>query len=157
MSREGTGHSPTLRLLLEDGTNKPWFKPGSAPESGPGYFVLPHDYWTSGFYSSLTMPGKAMLLVTLAETQNPKNPSFKMAYERAKEWYGLSERTAERGFGQLSRSGLLLTKVQKVADRNHPAGRRDEVWRALSAPFSTAHRQAIQAASATAAIGATTP
>lgn len=157
VAREGSGHSPTLRLKIEDGTGTPWSKAGAKPEAGPGYFVLPHEFWTTGLSTRLTIPGKAMLLVTLAETQNPKSPSFKMAYERSKEWYGISERTAERGFRELSQQGLLLQKVQKVADRNHPAGRREEVWRALKAPFSTAHRQAIQATAATAAQGAGTP
>ena len=41
-----------------------------------------------------------MLLLSLAETQDPKRPSFAMAYERASEWYGVSERTAERGLGR---------------------------------------------------------
>ena len=132
--REGSGHSPELRLLREDGEGEPWVKAGSTSEAGPGYFVVPHEYWTAGVYKQLHMPGKAMLLITLAETQNPKTPSFHMAYERATDWYGVSERTAERGFGELSRAGLLRMKVRKVLDRRHPKGRRDEVWRASTHP-----------------------
>ncbi|HWD82622.1 MAG TPA: hypothetical protein VG497_27165, partial [Kribbella sp.] len=54
--REGSGHSPNLRLLREDGEGGPWAKPGLASEAGPGYFVLPHEYWTTGLHSRLTMP-----------------------------------------------------------------------------------------------------
>lgn len=149
--REGTGHSPALVLLREDGSGQPWTKPGSEAETGPGYFVIPDDYFTTGLHARLRLPGKAMFLITLAETQQPTKPAFKMAYERAMEWYGISERTAERGYGELSKEKLLLTKVQKVTDRNHPAGRREDTWRALASPYSTHDRQLIQAIAATAA------
>ena len=149
--RIGSGHAPELRLLREDGEHEPWFKAGSKSEQGPGYFVVPHAYWTSGLFEKLTMPGQAMLFITLAETQNPTTPSFKMAYERTKDWYGLSERTAERGFRELSTEGYLLTRVQKVPDRKHPVRRREDTWRALAAPFSSAARQQLQGVSAAAA------
>lgn len=158
--REGTGHSPALRLLLEDGSGEPWTKPGSSAETGPGYFIVPDAYFTSGLHARLRLPGKAMFLITLAETQQPTKPAFKMAYERAMEWYGVSERTAERGFQELSTENLLLTRVQKVQDRNHPAGRREDTWRALDSPYSTPDRASIQAAAvsaARAALGAGSP
>jgi hypothetical protein len=120
-------------------------------EPGPGYFVVPHHYMKSGLHARLLLPGKAMFLITLAETQNPKTPAFVMAYERAADWYGVSERTAERGFQELSREKLLMTKVQKVRDRNHPAGRREDTWRAIASPYSTHDRVAIQAVAVRAA------
>lgn len=153
LERSGTTHTPDLRLRLEDGTGQDWFKAGSAPEDGPGYFAFPHEYWTDGYYRKLTMPGKAMLLLTLAETHDPRTPSFTMAYERAMDWYGISERTAERGFTQLANTGLLLSKIRKIPDRRHPAGRRPETWRALAFPFSTEWRAHLQAQSVAAARG----
>jgi hypothetical protein len=92
-----------------------------------------------------------MLLIILAETQDPRKPRFAMAVERAKEWYGLSERTAERGYGELSKAGVLLVRRAKVADARHPAGRRDVYWRALASPFGTDDRARLQAAARTAA------
>lgn len=153
VERGGTTHQPDLRLRLEDGTDQEWAKAGSVTEAGPGYFVVPHEYWTAGLYKKLTMPGKAMLLLTLSETQDPKTPSFRMAYERAAEWYGVSERTAERGFKELADAHVLLKKTRKVPDRRHPAGRREETWRALADPFSTAWRAHLQAVSVAAARG----
>jgi hypothetical protein len=94
--REGSGHSPVLRLLRENGEGKRWVKAGSTSEAGPGYFVVPHEYWTTGLYRKLHMPGKAMFLITLAETQNPKTPAFHMAYERAMDWYGVSDGAVRR-------------------------------------------------------------
>lgn len=151
LRRSGTDRTPTIELLLEDGKGESWTKAGQNKEPGKGYYVLPHEYWTNGFADLLDLPGKAMLHILLAETQNPATPAFAMAVERAKAWYGLSERTAERGYNELHRAGILQVTKRKVADPRHPAGRRDVYWRALSSPFTTVDRQRLQAAARTAA------
>jgi hypothetical protein len=129
---------------MEDGSGLDWVKAGSQTEDGPGYFTIPHAYWTTGLANRLGLPGKAMLLVSLAETS--KNPSFPMAVERAQEWYGFSERTAERGFRQLSAEKLLQVHIQKVNDTRVPGGERRIYHRALRAPYSTQHRVTLQQA-----------
>jgi hypothetical protein len=144
VKRTANGRRPIFEPLLEDGSGGSWTRPGQLEEEGPGYFTLPYAYWTRGIVDKLTLPGKAMLLIMLAETQNPKTPTFSMAVERAQSWYGISERTAERGYSQLSQAGLLLVKVQKVADARHPAGRREVYHRALASPFATAARMRLQ-------------
>lgn len=144
--RTGTNRRPVIQPLREDGEAGAWSKPGLVEEEGPGYFTLPHNYWTDGFVDELTLPGKAMLLILLAETQNPKTPAFNMAVERAHAWYGISERTAERGHSELSKQKLLLVKRTKKADPRHPAGRRDVYWRALRSPFATDDRARLQQA-----------
>jgi hypothetical protein len=45
-----------------------------------------------------------MLLIMLAETQALTKTAFNMPVERAQEWYGISERTAERGYGETAPS-----------------------------------------------------
>lgn len=153
LKRVEGGRTPIYQPLMEDGRGGPWSRPGVETEEGPGYFTLPHAYWTNGWSEKLKMPGKAMLLILLAETQSPTKTTFNMAVERAQEWYGISERTAERGYAELSRVGLMLTKVTKVADRRHPAGRREVYHRAPDRPFRTPDRAVLQKA-ATAAIKA---
>jgi hypothetical protein len=154
-TRTENGRSPIIVPLREDGSREPWTKPGASEEEGLGYFTVPYAYWTRGYADRLTLPGKAMLLIILKETQNPKTPVFSMAVERAQEWYGLSERSAERGYGELRREGLLLIKVTKVADKRHPAGRREVYWRALGKPFGTMDRARLQRAAAQHAPGVT--
>lgn len=153
--REDNSRTPVLRLLREDGSKEPWQKPGAVAEEGPGYFAIPHAYWDLGLSEALTMPGKAMFLIMLAETQNPRTPAFAMAVERAREWYGISERTAERGYNELNAAKVLKVKVQKIADPRHPAGRREVYWRALHSPFDTPSRVRMQRAAtkATRAVG----
>lgn len=142
--REDDTRAPVLRLLREDSSLEPWHKPGAQDEEGPGYFVLPHAYWDAGLAENLTLPGKAMLLIVLAETQNPTKPAFSMAVDKAQGWYGISERTAERGYRELDGTGLLLTKIQRISDARHPAGRREKYWRAMKGPFSTDGRARLQ-------------
>lgn len=142
--REDDSRSPVLTLLREDGSGAPWHRPGTEDEEGPGYFVIPHTYWTDLLADELSLPGKAMLLIMLAETQNPKTPAFSMAVERAQDWYGISERTAERGYRELGKAKILLVKVQRIADARHPAGRREVYHRALASPFDTVSRGRLQ-------------
>jgi hypothetical protein len=145
VSRTQERHTPVLRPLHE-GTGGAWSRPGGEDdnEGGPGYFTLPHDYWTSGYADRLTLPGKAMLLIVLAETQKPTTRTFAMPVSQAQAWYGISERTAERGYRELENAGVLLTKIQKVPDPRHPAGRRAVYHRALASPFSTFDRANLQ-------------
>jgi hypothetical protein len=145
--REQVGRRVVITPLLEDGSGNRWVRPGrDAASVGPGYFTIPYDYWTSDLVDQLTLPGKAMLLILLAETS--QKPSFAMAIERAQEWYGISERTAERGFQQLGHAGLLLLRRQVVADPRSPTGLRAKWHRALSDPYSTDARARIQEATA---------
>lgn len=144
--RSRSGHATIVTPLLEDGSGEPWSKPGLPPVASDetGYFTVPHDYWTDGYVDLLRLPGKAMLLIMLKETQGA--PAFEMAVERASEWYGISERTAERGYTQLSNAGLLDIHIQRVASPRLPPGVfRERYHRALRAPFSTTRRRELQA------------
>jgi len=153
VTRKKDGREPVLEPLLEDGSKDPWTRPGFVEEEGPGYFTMTHEYWTEGIADQLNLPGKAMLLILLAETQNPKTPAFAMAVERAPAYYGISERTAERGYGELGKAGLVVIRRAKVADPRHPAGRRDVYWRALTEPFRTTDRARLQRLAAKAVTG----
>ncbi len=146
LTRSRAGGRTVLTPLCEDGSRRPWFKAGS--RGSEQYFVVPHEYWTDGYIDTLRLPGKAMLFIMLKETQ--VDPVFTMAIERAPEWYGISERTAERGYNELERANLLNVHIQKVASARLPPGVMRKIHhRALRGPFSTKNREALQAASRT--------
>jgi hypothetical protein len=111
---------------------------------GHGYLTIPTQFWTSGLADELTMPGIAMFLVCLSETT--KAPSFQVAMDQMQRWYGLSERTAERGYRELNKAKVLLEHTQRVNALNSPTTRTKRVHRALSGPYSTAARESAQAA-----------
>lgn len=148
---DGRRGMPEFVLKRENGDGHPW---RSEPEDDPaargrGYFVLPYNYWTAGAIDTLTLPGKAMLLVILRDTNDPKGKlTFVMANERAKDFYGFSERTAERGYLELRQAKLLREKRRLVPDSRHRLGRREEWHRALAYPYSTDHRETLRKSAA---------
>lgn len=143
---EGKRGTPEVVLLRENGDGKPWRDREDDPAArGRGFFTLPFDYWTSGLIDDLDLPGKAMLLVMLKETQDPNGKlTFVMAHERAQEFYGFSERTAERGYLALRKRNLFTEKPKLVKSGRHPLGHREEWHRALVYPYSTDHRETLR-------------
>ncbi|MEA5456969.1 hypothetical protein SPF06_19780 [Sinomonas sp. JGH33] len=139
----GSKQQPVVLLKREDGSGEPM--PELKSENGRGFFTVPFDYWTDGAITKLSLPAKAMLLIILKETQDPKGKlTFTMPVARAKNWYGISERSAERGYLELVKEGLISQKIQKVSDPQHPAGRREIVHRAPVGVYSTAHRERLR-------------
>lgn len=105
-------------LALDDPhAKKPVFtlKAGLDHKGKKRYFALPYAYWTEGHIDKLTMPGKVTLLILLRETQDPKAMTLDKSYEQIGKWYGISERTAERGFGEL-RSLSLMQEISRKAN-----------------------------------------
>lgn len=144
VERAGTTRRLGLTPKLEDGSGDPYTRPTARGASvGKGFFVVPHDFWTTGLVDQLKLPGLAMFLICLHDTH--LHPSFKVALAKTPQWYGVSERTAERGYNELASLQLLRTKPQKVADRNAPTGVRIDTWRALHDPYSKDAREALQA------------
>jgi len=149
ITRSNSGQHVEVAPLLEDGSGEAFVRAGTeGSDVGPGYFTVPYEFWTTGLVDKLTLPGTAMFLIMLAETT--QKATFAMAVERAHEWYGISERTAERGYAELGKAGVLLVHRQLVRDPRSPTGLRAVHHRALTKPYSTEARAHIQKASSTA-------
>ncbi len=86
-------------LLKEDGSGAPYTRPRGEER---GFFRLPFAYFLDGWHRELRLPGKAMLLVCLAQ-----KPTFILSPEHATVWYGLSPDTMQRGLDELVRAQLL--------------------------------------------------
>lgn len=99
------GRLAEVTLLKEDGTRAPYSHPGK--QSGDPYLTLDFAYWSDGHYQSLTLAGKAMLLVALGE-----KPGFTLAKDRSPGWYGLSPSTVERGLRELRRADILSAQLE---------------------------------------------
>ena len=149
--REVIGRQTFIAPLSETGDGSEWTRAGEdKDEDGPGFFTIPHRYWTDGLAEKLTMPGKAMFLVLLHDTNSPKTMTFTVPLDRMSEWYGISERTAERGYRELRAAEVLAERDQKVVDHKHPVGRRVVRHRSLCPPFDTLGRMSIQGKARTA-------
>lgn len=147
ITRRREGRKLVVTPLHESGDGREWTRPRSRSSDTGGFFVIPHQYWTDGYADRLRLPGKTMLLIMLKETQG--TPVFTMPVERAPAWYGISERTAERGYAELLDQGLIQTHIQKVPSaRLGPGVYRKIYHRALRGPFATDSRKQLQDATA---------
>lgn len=102
VSRSKFGRLADITLLCEDGSGKPYVHPA---EAGDRYFQLPSAYWLNEeeqWCSTLGLPAKAMLLVSLS-----LRPGFVLPVEKAPDWYGISADTAQRGLSLLVERGVL--------------------------------------------------
>jgi hypothetical protein len=101
--KERRGRLLKITILSEDGFGDPYRHPGSgAKDQRRRYIQLPFEYWSSGYYRTLTLPSKAVLLIgmTLGDW-------FWLPSRHAAAWYGISASTIERGLRELKRAGVL--------------------------------------------------
>ena len=97
--RARAGNASVVHLLDESGDGAPYEHPYHRGES---YLRLPHAYWLENWHTTLTLPGKAMLLVALSLKED-----FELPHDRVPDWYGMSADTAARGLNELIGHGIL--------------------------------------------------
>jgi hypothetical protein len=90
-----------VTFLREDGSGQP-YEHHPSQDRKPAYLTLPFAYWADGLYEALSLAAKAMLLIALDLPDH-----FPLPSERAPDWYGISERTARRGFRELREKNLI--------------------------------------------------
>lgn len=143
IQRTHKGPHLVVRPLKEDGSKDEYTRPGApGAEAGPGFFTIPHEYWLSGYAAKLKVPGKIALLIGLAETTEAS--SWEVPITRAQEWYGISERTLQRGYQELSREKLTLVHTQRIRAKRSATLHTTLYHRALVGPFSTEARRNVQ-------------
>ncbi|MGB8019921.1 MAG: hypothetical protein WCF04_01695 [Candidatus Nanopelagicales bacterium] len=143
IDRTDVGRRVLIAPRMETGSGEPFVRSTAKGASvGPGYLTIPHEFWTTGLADRLRLPGTAMFLVALHETT--QDPAYQVSLKQMQEWYGISERTAERGYLELSKGNLLLTHTQSKKSVKSPTGLQTVTWRALDGPYSTAARAALQ-------------
>ena len=85
------------------------------------------------------------MLILLAETSSTGKPAANVPATQVREWYGFSERTAERGYEELVEQGLTRQHPTYERDPNSPIKVRRAVYRAFNEPFDTHTRLKRQA------------
>jgi hypothetical protein len=149
-----TGTSVEMVPLFENGSGEVWDRPTGDDEDPDlqRYFALPNEFFADEVLDKLKLPGLAMLLVGLKETSN--DSTYSISVERYSDWYAISERTAERGYRELTVAELTRTHRQLVKDSRMARGVRAKYHRTLLGAFSTQSRRDAQRAAAKAAKGA---
>lgn len=90
----------SMTPLMEDGSGDPYLRVTDRDR----YLRLPVAYWDANemLYARLDLPAKAMLLIALSLP-----PGFILPSAQVPKWYGISPDTAERGFQQLRKFGVI--------------------------------------------------
>ncbi|MFF4653708.1 hypothetical protein [Streptomyces sp. NPDC001380] len=127
--KRGKGGKTVITKLNEDGSGSPY----SPPAGGEPYFQLPFDYWDNNWHNTLSLPGKAMLLVASSQ----RKTDFTLPQERMPKWYGISPDTAGKGIRELINNNILVHTGDEWYDTlSTRSGRASRPLYALWPPFS---------------------
>jgi DNA-binding transcriptional ArsR family regulator len=88
-------------MLMEDGSGDEYSRPDGRKR---GFFGLPFVYFKGRWHKELSLTGKSVLFIALAQP-----PTFNLITERAAGWYGVSADSLQRGLDELRDLGLLKT------------------------------------------------
>lgn len=126
----------------EDGTGVPYERPGGRSGRENHYFILPDSFWHSGLFGELSLPGLAMFLLFLKETNN--EPDFKISADRVEDWYGISRRSAQNGIENLEANAVLLKRHVSEPEPLSASGYTTRIYYSLTGDFSYTSRRALQ-------------
>jgi hypothetical protein len=101
--RSRMGRKLVVHLLSEDGQGADYVHPS---KTGDAYFKLPLTYWSEAILGHMSLAGRAMWLIVADFKDWRALPT-----ERAKEWYGLSADTAQRGLKELVDRNVIRTRL----------------------------------------------
>lgn len=129
ITRSRAGRRSVIHPLHEAGDGTPYV--ALSGERDDPYLQLPLAYWTKDWHRTLTLPALAMLLIALDEKRE-----FWLTAEKAHEWYGVSVSTANRGYAELEKRGLLVSRNRKVKNDLAADGVERRLMRRLVGDFA---------------------
>lgn len=129
VDRTRSGNHMQYLLLDESGDTSPYVRPRTAAQGH--YFKLPYSYWAAGYDVTLSLPEKLMLLIGLDQRDG-----FKLPFNQAKAWYGVSENTARRGLRGLADHGLVTAESTYEPSAKSPNGWAEIIRYTMTGPFS---------------------
>lgn len=135
ISRTRRNRLAVVTLLREDGSGVAYTHPAQ-DSSGGTYLKVPTALWLAGpdaasrWYQVLELPELAVLLIARSLGDN-----FRLPYEDAPDWYGISADTVARGIDRLIKKNLIkVDKTYKKAPLS-PLGYTAEHRYTLCDPF----------------------
>lgn len=124
-----------ITILQEDGSGNAYSFPSGGRQHA--YFRLAYEYWTDEWYKKLSLPAKAVLLMSLSRDRH-----FYLPHDQAADWYGVSRDTIRDGLHLLQRRGLLATvETRYIPSLASPTGWTPRTYYELRSPFSKTDEQ----------------
>lgn len=127
ITRVRAGSKAKLTLLDEGGNGDAYLHPSGKHQP---YFKLSFSYWTSGLHHRLSMPAKAILMISLS-----LDDDFILPIEKGPDWYGISADTVQRGLDEISREDLLDIRYVRKKAPLAPLGYTQDRHYTLKPPF----------------------
>lgn len=126
VSRDKARRGGKVTSLHEDGSGDAYTSPTKR------YLRLPFAYWQQEWHRQLTMPAKAVLLISLT-----LEPGFVIPLTQVKAWYGISPDTWSTGAAELEKAGLVTTKRGKRRNWMKGLAYNYDLEYTLASPFDT--------------------
>jgi hypothetical protein len=143
ITRERRGRAMFFLPRRED-ARADYSPPMGAKDRWNTYFVLPDTFWLDETFAKLTFPGLAMLLIIASETSSVAKPEISLAYEWAKDRYGLSAKTAQNGIQDLLNQGLVHKREERIPAPLSPTNYTSRTYYSLIGDYGQAARAAMQ-------------
>lgn len=137
--RTRQGRATTITPRREDGEEE-YEAPGGRTDRWNTYFSIPDAFWNEEIFAKLSLPGLAMLLIIAKETS--KKTEMYLPYNKAKEWYGISAKSAQNGIAELDKVGLLHRREERLLAPLSPTGYTVRNWYSLRGDFGSEARKA---------------
>lgn len=134
ITRSRRNRTGVITLLREDGTGEPYVRPLGRTRNDR-WLRLPHAYWVEGYYRTLSLPAKVVLLIALSLPDG-----FPLPEDRGPGWYGVSPDTIGTGLRELININLLQRRWEWVRAPRATHGWTQQHQYTLLGSFSTEER-----------------
>lgn len=139
--RRRVGRNVLIEPRREDGAAE-YTVPMKERDRWNTYFVVPDTFWLDETFATLTFPGLAILLIIASQTS--KNSECTLPYDRAKEWYGLSAKSVQKGIKDLEKHDLIHKRAEMFTAALSPTGVSVRMHYSLTGPYGQQAREALQ-------------
>ncbi|MGN6238182.1 MAG: helix-turn-helix transcriptional regulator [Cellulosimicrobium cellulans] len=111
VSRQRRGRLVYVRPRREDG-QEDYTRPQGRRGHEHTYFVLPDAFWNDEVFADLGLAALAMFLLIAKETNGTKETH--LTYPQIEAWYGIRQRTAQKGIAELLTRELVYVRREHV-------------------------------------------
>lgn len=111
VTRERRGRLVHVRPRREDGQEE-HTPPRGRSGHEHAYFVLPDAFWKDEVFADLGLAALAMFLLIAKETNGTKETH--LTYTQIDAWYGIRQRTAQKGIAELLVHKLIYVRRERV-------------------------------------------
>lgn len=140
-TRKRRGRLVTVRPRREDGLED-YSRPQGRRGHEHTYFVLPDAFWSQERFADLGLAALAMFLLIAKETNG--RDEVHLTHQQFQDWYGIRQRTAQKGIAELKAKGLLHARAQQRPSALSGSGTTVDMYYSLTGDYGHQARAALR-------------